>query len=63
MSIERCAWKRCRSGDIELTYLGKPLCLRHWLQFCAWQEQGREAAARQKIGLGVRQSGKAESTG
>ncbi len=51
MSGEKCAWKRCRSTEIHLTYLGKPLCQRHWLQVCELQEQGRDADARAKINL------------
>ena len=51
MRAERCAWKRCRSTEIHLTYLGKPLCQRHWLRLCELQEQGRDAEARQMIGL------------
>jgi hypothetical protein len=48
---ERCTWKHCRSREIVLTYLGKPLCGRHWLRLCQLQESGQEAAARQMIGL------------
>ena len=51
MPGERCAWKRCRSTDVHLTYLGKPLCQRHWLRLCELQEQGRDAEARRMIGL------------
>ena len=56
MSTERCAWKHCRSMDIHLTYLGQPLCQRHWLRLCELQEQGRDSAARQMIGLRPREN-------
>jgi hypothetical protein len=51
MSRERCAWKGCRCREIELIYLKKPLCLKHWLRLCQMQEEGRDAEARRKIGL------------
>lgn len=51
MSRERCAWKGCRSREIELTYLKKPLCARHWLRLCELQDEGRDAEARRMIGL------------
>lgn len=48
---DRCAWKGCRCRVIELTYLKKPLCLRHWLRLCQMQDEGRDAEARHKLGL------------
>ena len=51
MRSERCVWKHCRRTDIALTYLGKPLCRRHWLWLCELQEEGRDSAARRMIGL------------
>ena len=56
MPGERCAWKRCRSTDSALTYLGKPLCQRHWLRLCELQERGRDAEVRRMIGLRLRES-------
>jgi hypothetical protein len=51
MPPERCAWKGCRAREIELTYLRKPLCARHWERLCELLDEGREAEARQRIGL------------
>ncbi len=51
MPPERCAWQGCRCTEIELTYLKKPLCLKHWERLCQWQDEGRDAEARRKIGL------------
>ena len=51
MRPDRCAWPRCQSFDIALTYLRCPLCQRHWQQFCAWDEVGRGAEARAMLGL------------
>jgi len=53
---ERCAWTRCRSRSIHLTYLGKPLCERHWLRLCELQQQGRDEQARRMVGLPLRPS-------
>lgn len=48
---DRCAWVRCRTSETSLTYLGKPLCRKHWEEFCRiMDERGREAAI-VKIGL------------
>jgi len=58
VSVERCAWKRCRSTQIALTCLGKPLCERHWLRVRELQERGRDAEARQMLGLRTRGSGR-----
>ena len=52
----RCSWRGCRSREIELTYLGRPLCRTHWLRLCQWQEKGRDAEARAQIGLRPRAS-------
>ena len=51
MPAERCAWPRCRSREIELTYLGRPLCCKHWDRLCHLQDEGRGAEARRLIGL------------
>ncbi len=57
MPAERCAWKGCRAREIELIYLRRPLCARHWERLCELQDQGRDAEARQKIGLPPRPAG------
>ncbi|KKN81085.1 hypothetical protein LCGC14_0323040 [marine sediment metagenome] len=31
---ETCKFPQCRSREIELIYLGKPLCLKHWRMLC-----------------------------
>jgi hypothetical protein len=51
VTLERCAWKGCRCREIELTYLRKPLCRKHWERLCQMQEAGHDAQARQMIGL------------
>ena len=51
MRTERCAWPRCRSAEIELTYLGRPLCRKHWDRLCQMQDEGRGAEARDLLGL------------
>jgi len=63
MPGERCAWKGCRCREIELTYLGKPLCQRHWLRLCELQERGRDAKARHMEGLQPRGSGRPVTSG
>ena len=37
--MEWCAFPRC-SAEIHLTWLGYPLCQRHWNQICEEQESG-----------------------
>jgi hypothetical protein len=51
MRAERCAWPRCRSAEIELTYLGRQLCRKHWDRLCEMQDEGRGADARELLGL------------
>jgi len=51
MRAERCAWPRCRSVEIELTYLNRPLCRKHWGRLCQMQDQGHGADARELLGL------------
>lgn len=51
MRAERCAWPRCRSAEIELTYLGRPLCRKHWDRLCQMQDEGRGADARELLGM------------
>ncbi len=51
MRAERCAWPRCSSAEIELTYLGRPLCRRHWDRLCQMQDEGHGADARALLGL------------
>jgi len=47
---DRCQWKRCRSAG-QLTYMGRPLCDRHWAEFCRLDEDGRLDAALARIGM------------
>jgi len=35
---DQCAEKRCKR-DATLTYLGKPLCQKHWQAFCDKQDK------------------------
>lgn len=51
MRAERCAWPHCRSAEIELTYLGRPLCRKHWGRLCQMQDEGRGVDARKSLGL------------
>lgn len=51
MRAERCAWPRCRSGEIELIYLGRPLCRKHWDRLCQMQDEGRGVDVRELLGL------------
>lgn len=45
MRAKCCAWPNCRAAETELTYLGQPLCRRHWVRFCHMQEErGHEQA-------------------
>jgi hypothetical protein len=63
MPGERCAWKGYRCRELELTYLGKALCERHGLRLCELQERGRDAKARQLVGLRPRGSGRPVTSG
>jgi hypothetical protein len=56
MRAERCAWPRCRSTEIELTFLGRPLCPKHWERLCQMQDEGRGDEARALLGLPVTRS-------
>jgi len=51
MRAERCAWPRCQSAEIELTYLGRPLCRKHWDRLYQMQDEGCGAEARDLLGL------------
>jgi hypothetical protein len=51
MRAEHCAWPRCRSTEIELTFLRRPLCHKHWNRLCQMQDEGRGADARELLGL------------
>ena len=31
---DKCSYPRCRSRDIWITHLGKPLCQKHWEEIC-----------------------------
>lgn len=45
----QCTWPRCRSTDIELRWMGKDLCLHHWLELCRLDMTEQEI--RRKLGL------------
>ncbi len=51
MPAERCAWPRCRSREIELTYLGRPLCHKHWDRLCGMLDDWRRAEVQQLLKL------------
>ncbi len=45
-----CDWKSCKR-ESTLVYLEKELCNDHWDKLCEMQDEGKEKAARKKIGL------------
>ena len=49
----RCAWPRCRNTELALSWLGQPLCHRHWSAVCEITERGDEgyAEAYEKLGI------------
>ena len=51
MQADRCARLRRRSAEIELTYLGRPLCCKLWDRLCQMQDEGRRAEARGLLDL------------
>jgi len=56
---ERCVWPRCRQS-VDIVYVGRGLCQRHWGRFCELEESRGPEVARGKIGLKVK-AGKCES--
>lgn len=46
----RCRFGKC-SGLPELTYIGQPVCRRHWEQLCSCETAEAEGALLEQIGL------------
>jgi len=50
-TIERCAWPHCRSTTIELVYMRRPLCEKHWQKLAAMLDNGRRDEALAALGI------------
>lgn len=41
----KCAWPRCRDREPAISWLGRPLCSRHWYMVCEMTERGENGYA------------------